>query len=259
MDTKFVGGWDLNVNIGYNEHNHINCADCRTALRFVLGDSIDLIVTSPPYKEEDGYSKGLIRKVAWESYRILKPDNLCFVNFGHFAGHKKQPFEVAETFEGVGFEWVDTIIWIKNHFSPIQGSKRLNNLFEYVFLFAKGKDYKLDRLSIGVPYQDKSNIGRYSDVDLRCGGNIWYIDYETITNKGQKKHPHRFPVELPSRCIKLAGLESGSVVLDPFMGGGTTAVAAQRLGMGYLGFEKNPKFVKDAIKWLEEEKEDEVN
>lgn len=237
----------------YGGYNKIIYGDCGKDFKYIQGDSVDLIVTSPPYKKEDGFSFSLIKKVAEECFRVLKPNRLCFINFGHLAGSKRQSFDVADLFEKAGFEWVDTIIWVKNHFSPVQGNKRLNNLFEYIFFFAKGKDYKLDRLSIGVPYQDKSNIGRYSDKDLRCGGNVWFIPYETITDKGQKKHPYRFPVELPTRCIKLAGLEGGSVVLDPFLGGGTTAVAAKRSGMRYLGFEKNSEYVLKAYEWLRRE------
>jgi site-specific DNA-methyltransferase (adenine-specific) len=155
-------------------------------------------------------------------------------------------------FEEVGFEWVDTITWVKNHFSPIQGDKRLNNLTEFIFMFAKGNDYHLDRLSIGVPYKDKSNIGRYSDKDLRCPGNVFYIPYDTIQSKSQKRHKDRFPLELPEKCIKLSGIPKGSLVLDPFMGGGTTAVVTKQLGMNYIGFELDEEDIEKANQWLEE-------
>lgn len=102
-------------------------------------------------------------------------------------------------------------------------------------MFAKGKDFCLDRLSIGVPYADKSNIGRYSDKDLKCGGNVWYIPYETIQRNEQKLHKDRFPIELPLRCINLSNVREGSVVLDPFAGSATTGIACKETGMEFSG------------------------
>jgi site-specific DNA-methyltransferase (adenine-specific) len=229
----------LEVNKIYN----MNCVD---GLKLLNNESIDLTITSPPYKEADGFSFELIQKVAKELYRVHKKNTLCFVNFGHLAGYKSRPFLVALEFEKSGFEWIDTITWIKNHYTPIQGNKRLNNLTEFIFMFSKGKNYYLDRLSIGIPYKDKSNIGRYSNKDLRCGGNTWYIPYETIQNKKQKIHKDRFPLGLPEKCIKLSNIPKGSIVLDPFMGGGTTAVVAEQLEMNFIGFEIDKKNIKQA-------------
>jgi site-specific DNA-methyltransferase (adenine-specific) len=223
------------------ELNKIHNIDCRFGMLDIDSDSIDLVVTSPPYKAEDGYDCGLMMSVAHQSYRILKPNSLCFVNFGHLAKFKSRPFNVARYFEQQGFEWIDTITWIKKQYTPLQGDKRLNNLTEFIFMFAKGSDYHLDRLAIGIPYDDKSNVGRYADIDLHCGGNVFIMGYETIQRKEQKLHKDRFPVELPDKCIKLANLPKGSVVLDPFCGSGTTAVAAVQNGMQYVGFEVNEK------------------
>ncbi|MFA5558652.1 MAG: site-specific DNA-methyltransferase [Methanofastidiosum sp.] len=208
-------------------------------VEYIKDNSIDLIVTSPPYKEQDGFSWLLIKDVAKQSFRILKDNSLCFINFGHLARFKSRPFKVALEFEKVGFEWVDTIMWVKNHYSPVQGDKRVNNITEFIFMFAKGKNYHLDRLSIGVPYADKSNVGRYSDIDLKCRGNTWSIPYATIRRKDEKLHKDRFPVELPLWCIKLSGIKKDSVVLDPFGGSMTTGVACEELGMRFVGFEIN--------------------
>ncbi len=203
--------------------------------QYVNNKVIDLIVTSPPYKKEDGFSYELIKDVSQQCFRVLKDNSLCFINFGHLANHKSRPFKVAMIFEEAGFNWVDTIVWVKNHYTPVQGDKRLNNLTEFIFMFTKGKGFRLDRLSIGVPYADKSNVGRYSDKDLKCGGNVWYIPYETIQRKEQKLHKDRFPIELPLRCINLSNVREGSVVLDPFAGSATTGIACKETGMEFSG------------------------
>ena len=109
----------------------------------------------------------------------------------------------------------------------------------------------LDRLSIGVPYKDKSNIGRFTDIDLKCGGNVWYINYETIQSTEQKLHNDRFRIELPERCIKLSGIKEESWVLDPFSGSGTTGVACQMLGMNYFGFEIDKEHYFNSLSRLE--------
>src|SRR6185437_9118017 len=96
----------------------------------------------------------------------------------------------------------------------------------------------IDRLAIGVPFKDKSNIARRGHAqDKRCAGNVWYIPYETVKSKAQKfNRPAGFPVELPERCIRLTGRDKG-VVLDPFLGTGTTLVAAERLGWEGIGID----------------------
>lgn len=198
-------------------------------------NSIDLVVTSPPYKEEDGYNEVLIERVFKETYRLQRNNTLLFVNFGHLAKDKLRPFRVAEIISKCGYKLQETIVWVKNHYTPLQGN-RLNNLTEFIFMFSKSKMPKIDRLAIGVPYADKSNIGRYSNSDLKCGGNVWYINYETIQHKKQKKHKDRYPLELPARCIKLCGYTVENI-LDPFMGSGTTLVAALKAGVNGIGSE----------------------
>lgn len=211
---------------------------------------VDLVITSPPYKDKDGYTNDLIYGTFSKTFDIMKNGSLLFLNFGHLANFKDRPFNVVRILKEIGYELNDTFIWVKNHYKPIQGKKRVNNLFEYVFLFYKGKMPNLDRLSIGVPYKDKGNIGRYADKDLKCGGNVWYINYETIVSSEQKLHNDRFPVELPERCIKLSGIKKGSLVLDPFSGSGTTGVACKNLGMNYIGFEINKKHYQTSLKRL---------
>ena len=112
----------------------------------------------------------------------------------------------------------------------------------------------LDRLAIGVPYKDKSNIARRGHSrDLRCRGNTWFIPYETVQNRAAKfNHPGTFPVDLPRWCIRLHG-KHPAVVLDPFMGTGTTLVAADREAARGIGIDIDPSYVAIARERLEAE------
>jgi site-specific DNA-methyltransferase (adenine-specific) len=224
--------------------------DCETVLKEMDNESIDLVITSPPYKSSDGFSYALISDVCKELYRIQRSNTLFFLNFGHLAEDKLRPFQVCESAMAQGYELNDTIVWVKNHYKPIQGGRRLNNLTEFIFLLYKGRMPKLNRIAIGIPYVDKSNASRFNKgVDLHCAGNVWYIDYPTITHRDQKLHPDRFPLELPERCIKLCGYDV-KTVLDPFAGSATTCLAAKKLGKDYVGIEKDEKNHKISLERL---------
>ena len=124
---------------------------------------------------------------------------------------------------------------------------------EHIFHLTKSNDTELDRLSIGIPFQDKSNIARRGHTrDLRCRGNTWFIPYSTVKSKAQKfNHPGTFPVELPLWCIYLHGRQS-PVVLDPFMGTGTTSVASRLACAKSIGIEIDASYVATAAERLEE-------
>lgn len=230
--------------------NQIHLSDCLISLRTIPDSSVDICITSPPYKDEDGYNPVLLSAIFNQCYRVLKNKSLFFLNFGHLAEDKFRPFNVCSYALNRGFYLNETIIWVKNHYRPIQGKTRLNNLSEFIFLLHKGTMPDLDRLAIGVPYVDKSNAKRFAGGrDLKCRGNVWYIPYETINSKDEKLHNDRFPLELPLTCLKLSGLKQGTV-LDPFAGSGTTCLAAKQLGFNYIGIEKNPINHAVAIKRL---------
>jgi site-specific DNA-methyltransferase (adenine-specific) len=137
---------------------------------------------------------------------------------------------------------VDGGIKTYGHFKPISSKRFLNDCHEYVFHFTKSGRVELDRLALGVPYQDKSNIARWSHTrgtDLRCRGNTWFVPYETIQSREKERpHPATFPIQLAEWCIKLHGTLRVHTMLDPFLGIGNSAVAAHRCGVKrFIGFE----------------------
>jgi site-specific DNA-methyltransferase (adenine-specific) len=140
------------------------------------------------------------------------------------------------------------------HFKPINSKRFLNDSHEYVFHLTKSGCVELDRLALGVPYQDKSNVGRWRHTrgkDLRCRGNTWFVPYETIQSREKERpHPATFPVQLVEWCIKLhgpAGAGRVETMLDPFLGIGNSAVAAQRCGVKeFIGFEIDEIYLAEA-------------
>ena len=82
---------------------------------------------------------------------------------------------------------------------------------------------------------------------MRDRGNTWFIPYDTIQKRKDRPHPASFPVRLPEMCIKLHGLRDGMVILDPFLGIGSTAVASYRLGVSFMGFEIDKQYIDETI------------
>ena len=229
----------------------INLGDCVAGLAYGMTSvCVDCIITSPPYKDVDGYTDRFTKEVFNELFIVLKSGSLMFVNFGHLAEDKMRPFKAAMIAEDCGFKLQETFTWVKNHYRPIQGKRRVNNLTEFIFMFSKGEMPELDRLAVGIPYADKSNVGRYATSDLKCAGNVWHIDYDTIQSSEDKLHNDRFPLDLPLRCLKLAGIKPGQLVCDPFTGSGTTALACKQLGLDFVGWEINKQHYETAIKRL---------
>ena len=124
----------------------------------------------------------------------------------------------------------------------------MNDCHEYVFHLTKTGDVPLDRRAAGVPYVYKSNIARWGHTgghDLRCRGNTWFIPYETIqSRKGERPHPATFPPALVELCIRLHGKTESTRLLDPFLGIGSSAIAAQSQNISsFTGIEIDPDYL----------------
>jgi len=226
--------------------------DSRNMLE-VGSSSVQVCVTSPPYfrnkkyeTQYDTYSeyKSYLNEVWKEVMRVMKSSGLLFVNIGNSFDNQFKSFEIARDISDLGFNLVQQVIWVKGHHSPVQGDKHLNHLYEFVFVFSKTLNYSLNRLAIGIPYKDKSNIGRWKIAkrDVRCRGDVWYVNYETVQNHSEKLHDAVFPKMLPELCIQLGSSRKNDLILDPFLGSGTTILAADELGRRSIGYEINPEY-----------------
>jgi len=132
----------------------------------------------------------------------------------------------------------------------------LNDCHEYIFHFTVDGKIDIDRLALGVPYQDKSNIARWSHTrgrDARCRGNTWFIPYQTIQSREKERpHPATFPVQLAEWCIKLHAISSVKTMLDPFLGIGNSAIAAKNCDVPkFIGFEIDKTYLAEARRRLQ--------
>jgi site-specific DNA-methyltransferase (adenine-specific) len=248
--------------------------DCLTVMQAMPAESVDEVITSPPYNIGVDYGQHddrLPRETFLtflgdrfaEVHRVLKERSSFFLNVG--LGTKDDPtlpFAIINCAFAAGFvpqneiEWIKAVVVdgvIRGHVKPVNSSKYLDRAHEKILHLVK-TDVDLDKLAIGVEFADKSNIARRGhEQDLRCGTNVWFMPYQTVQSSktGKFNHPAGYPVELPTRCIKLHGLRPDLVVLDPFLGAGTTLVAAQALGCHGIGIEIDPKYVETTLQRLQ--------
>jgi site-specific DNA-methyltransferase (adenine-specific) len=241
--------------------------DCLDLMARLPDASVDIVVTSPPYNIGVAYNSyddrrpradylTWVKRIGKELWRVLAQNGSFFLNVGGTNSDPWIAMDVAGAFRN-SFVLQNHIAWVKSvsiggdtvgHFKPITSRRYLNNNHEAIFHFTKTGAVEVDRLAIGVPYKDKSNITRWKHgSDVRCAGNTWFIPYRTVKSRAQKfDHPAGFPVELPERCIKLHGI-ADATVLDPFLGAGSTLVAAEKLGCTGIGFEIDPVYAKTAV------------
>jgi site-specific DNA-methyltransferase (adenine-specific) len=136
------------------------------------------------------------------------------------------------------------------HYKPINSARFLNDCHEFVFHFTPGGRTPLARQAIGVPYQDASNVTRWraGRANRRCRGNAWFIPYETIMSREHDRpHPATFPPRLAEYCFRLHGVERIRLAMDPFLGLGSSAVAAAGLGLEFVGVEVDRHYLDEAI------------
>jgi site-specific DNA-methyltransferase (adenine-specific) len=257
-------------------------ADCLVVLPAMAAASVDVVVTSPPYNlgiRYRSYKDDLPRSeyLSWTDQwiraiaRVMAPQGSFFLNVGAKPSDPWIPLEVAQVARRY-FKLQNTIHWVKSiaidegaagaqtglergvavgHYKPINSDRFVNDCHEYIFHFTPAGRTRLDRRAVGVPYQDPSNIARWAAAGegKRCRGNTWFVPYETIQRRDRDRpHPASFPPKIPEQCLKLHGLSRAHTVLDPFLGLGSTAIAAAALGCNVIGIEMDGEYLRVAEK-----------
>ena len=254
--------------------NKITCINCLEGLSDLPDNIIDLCVTSPPYNVGKDYGESyndrssaqdyfsFLEKVFVELFRVTKVGgrlclNVPFIGNSYFLKKSTHlqfyPLPYIELLQKVEFTFRDFVIWVKskkaedpNNFSgnSTQWGSWLSPSSPYLRCFAEAilifhkKDKKL---------RHKGQTDLTKEEFLTWTKNIWYFPAES-----KRKHPAPFPLELPKRCIKLYTYV-GDLVIDPFVGWGTTALAAKKLKRNFIAFEINKNFSEMATQRLKED------
>lgn len=252
----------------------IYCSDCLTFLPSLPAQSIDLIVTSPPYADQRKKTYGGIhpdKYVEWflpissELKRVLKPTGSFVLNIKERVVNGERHTYVLELILEMrkqGWLWTEEYIWHKKNCYPGKWSNRFRDSWERCLHFNTSKKFAMYQETVMVPVGNWANsrLKKLSEVDKQrdeskvgsgFGKNIsnWVgrdLAYPTnvlhmATECGNKNHSAAFPVDLPTWFIKLF-TQSQDVVLDPFMGSGTTAIAAQNLSRHFIGIEVSENY-----------------
>ncbi|MGQ9656333.1 MAG: DNA-methyltransferase [Fimbriimonadales bacterium] len=265
--------------------NQILEGDCRDLLPQLPDACIDLIITSPPYADQRQHVYGGVppdEYVEWflpiaaECKRVLKPTGSFVLNIKERVVNGERHTYVLELILKMreqGWLWTEEYIWHKKNTYPGKWPNRFRDAWERCLHFTKQKKFKMFQEAVRVPMGEwrHARLRRLSENDLRRDesrvgsgfgkrvanwiGREWAYPTNVLhmaTECYNRNHAATFPVDLPAWFIKLF-TEPGDLVLDPFIGSGTTAVAAVRLGRKYLGFELNPQYVATAQRRLEKE------
>jgi DNA modification methylase len=256
--------------------------DCLSILPTIPAESVDLIMTSPPYADNRKNTYGGVKPdeyVEWflpiskELRRVLKPTGTFILNIKEKVVDGERHTYVIELILAMrqqGWLWTEEFIWHKKNSYPGKWPNRFRDAWERCLQFNKQKQFDMYQENVMVPMGEwaKTRLSNLSETDKRrdtsrvgsgFGKNVsnWIgreKAYPTnvlhlATESSNRNHSAAFPIDLPQWFIKLFTQE-GDLVLDPFMGVGTTALAAQSLGRHYLGIEIMPEYIGLAKKTL---------
>jgi site-specific DNA-methyltransferase (adenine-specific) len=262
------------ANLSRNYLNTVFKGDCAKILATLPNSCIDLIVTSPPYADNRKHTYGGIpikRYVEWflpiseQLRRVLKPDGSFVLNIKERVVNRERGiyvYELVIAMRNQGWLWTEEYVWYKKNTYPGKWPNRFRDLWEHCYHFTKSTNFKMYQDQVMVPVGDwakrrlsnlsatdkmrdesktKSgfgkNISNWLGRDQVYPGNVLHL----ATESSNKDHSAAFPVELPSWFIKLF-TKQDDVVLDPFIGSGTTAIASIRLGRRFIGCELNDDY-----------------
>ena len=258
--------------------------DCRRRLEEIEDDSVDLIITSPPYADQRKNSYGGVapeRYVEWflpiseHLLRVLKPSGTFILNIKErVVGGERHTYviELILAMRGQGWYWTEEFVWHKKNCYPGKWPNRFRDSWERLLQFNKSKKFHMYQESVMVPTGEwaKNRLRNLSDTDkIRDESKVGSGFGKKISNWigrdkafptnvlhmatecGNKGHSAVFPKSLPAWFIRLF-TEEGDMVLDPFAGSGTTLEAASELNRNSIGIEIDRGFYERMVNGSEE-------
>lgn len=234
--------------------NQLLCGDALALLQGVPDASVDLVVTDPPYNLGKNYGNNVDLKArdeyeaftrAWltEAVRVLKPTGSLYVFMG--VRYIAKLFSMLEEEFHLNFNG-----WITWHYTQGMGRKTgFSPRHEDILYFTKTDTYSFNLEDVRVPqkyYRERNNMAGANP------GDVWQFSHVHYCSAEREKHPTQKPEALLDRIIK-ASSNPGDVVLDPFVGSGTTCKVAHVLGRRWLGFDINPEYIEMASRRLGED------
>ena len=269
MKSLFKANFSEKYSITEFGNTHTIIGDCLDVLALMKDESVNIGITSPPYNLDKNYGKyddnrpieeweALIEKVAKQMHRVLKPNGSFFLNVSPIPDKKTKEIIPLEAiayfiFKKQGFYLRNSIVW---HFNNMQNCvNRLSGRWESILWFVKDIDnYVFNLEDIRIPYITKNDkrleggLGRNPtdtwNFDLP-ESDFWYFDRVNNMTKnklGLTEHPCIYPTPMIERILKMSS-NVGDVVIDPFLGSGTTIVAANKLDRIGIGVEYDEKYL----------------
>jgi len=266
------------------EINQLLWGDCLKILPHYPDRCVNLIVTSPPYADSRKNTYGGIHPdhyvewflpIAEQLFRVLADDGSFILNIKEKAINGERHTYVLELILALkkqGWLWTEEYIWHKKNCAPGKWPNRFRDAWERCLQFNKHKKFKMNQEAVMVPMGDWAktrlnklgendqvrfnsqvgsgfgkNIANWVGRDLAYPSNVLHL----ATECGNKNHSAAFPKSLPSWFIKLFS-DPGDLILDPFMGSGTTCLAAYELQRHYLGIELKEEYYQIALENLAE-------
>ncbi len=249
--------------------------DCLDVLKTFEADSVDLILTSPPYADNRRHTYGGVppeqyvewfTPIAHELLRVLKKDGTFILNIKEKVVDGERSTYVLElilALRQMGWRWTEEYIWHKKNCHPGKWPNRFRDAWERCLQFNREKHFNMYQDAVMVPMGDWArrrlktlgandtvrfdsqvesgfgkNMSNWVGRDRAYPSNVLHLATET----GNKGHSAAFPIALPTFFVKLFTRE-GDLVLDPFAGSGTTCEAAQALGRASVGIEIKREYV----------------
>ncbi len=258
--------------------------DCLEVLKAMPNNCVDLVVTSPPYADQRKSTYGGVapdKYVEWflpitqELLRVMQPTGTFILNIKEKVVNGERHTYVMELIMGMrkqGWFWTEEFIWHKKNCYPGKWPNRFRDSWERLLQFNKQKDFAMYQKEVMVPMggwaktrlknlsdtdkiRDNSKVGSGfgKNVSKWVGRNMAYPTNVLVmaTESSNKQHSAVFPKELPAWFIKLF-TKPGDIVLDPFLGSGTTSIAAFELDRSSIGIEVKEEYYRLAIKNIRE-------